>query len=426
MFTLGIDQAVNAGFLRRLAAAGGGLCELVESEDRLDAVMAKVHRRIGTPIATELALRAPGFALDRESIAPAKLPDVYAGAPVVVFGRYRGRAPEDAAIEIEGTSLGDPLRMSVSRTTGAAAASGPAAATWLAASWARAHLRDLEDRYAANPQPQLERQIVQVSTQFSVLSRFTAFLAVDRSQVVNPGGVARQIVQPVELPAGWPAAAPLERSVGPRSTRVQSLSAPGTATRTVMIGAGGSEHAVMMPELDPPAGTQIQPTVPRAVPPMAALSPGGSSRPSASLPAPVARRSARPASPAPDESAGGSDPGGVSVRAYLVQLASLARELADGAAHPAALRRVRQRLAQWIEDVRSVGGHEPLAIVVEGLLRRLSEALAAPKLLNAAVTAIAQELQVMSTAPTPPTSEPTPPATEPTPPSARSRWAFWK
>src|ERR1043166_1744917 len=113
MFTLGIDQAVNAAFLRRLAAAGGGLCELVESEDRLDAVMAKAHRRIGTPIATELALRPTGLEVDRATLAPAKLPDVYAGAPVVIFGRYRGSAPAGAAIEVEGTSLGDPLKMTV-------------------------------------------------------------------------------------------------------------------------------------------------------------------------------------------------------------------------------------------------------------------------------------------------------------------------
>ncbi|MCW5807948.1 MAG: VWA domain-containing protein, partial [Deltaproteobacteria bacterium] len=76
MFTLGIDQAVNAAFLRRLAGAGGGLCELVESEDRLDAVMAKVHRRIGTPIATELALRGLDLDVDAALTAPAKLPDV--------------------------------------------------------------------------------------------------------------------------------------------------------------------------------------------------------------------------------------------------------------------------------------------------------------------------------------------------------------
>ena len=65
VFTLGIDQAVNEGFLRRLAelGQGGGSCELVESEDRLDAVMDAIHRRIGTPVVTDVCLesgRRPG------------------------------------------------------------------------------------------------------------------------------------------------------------------------------------------------------------------------------------------------------------------------------------------------------------------------------------------------------------------------------
>ncbi len=54
--TVGIDQAVNAGFLGRLAAAGGGRCELVESEDRLDAAMDQIHRRIGAPVVSGLSL----------------------------------------------------------------------------------------------------------------------------------------------------------------------------------------------------------------------------------------------------------------------------------------------------------------------------------------------------------------------------------
>jgi len=45
VFALGVDQAVNAGFLRRLAALGAGRCELVESENRLDEVMTGLHRR---------------------------------------------------------------------------------------------------------------------------------------------------------------------------------------------------------------------------------------------------------------------------------------------------------------------------------------------------------------------------------------------
>ena len=84
IFTLGIDQAVNAAFLRRLAAAGGGACELVESEDRLDAVMAKVHRRIATPIVTDVVIDAPW--LEPGSLAPG-------AAAVAVRRRAAGRPP---------------------------------------------------------------------------------------------------------------------------------------------------------------------------------------------------------------------------------------------------------------------------------------------------------------------------------------------
>src|SRR6201999_2379898 len=50
LHTVGIDQAVNAGLLRRLAGVGGGSCDLVESEDRLDEAMHALHRRIGAPL----------------------------------------------------------------------------------------------------------------------------------------------------------------------------------------------------------------------------------------------------------------------------------------------------------------------------------------------------------------------------------------
>ncbi len=58
--TVGIDRAVNAGFLGRLAIAGRGRAELVESEDRLDAAMDRIHRRIGSPVVTGVSLAAAG------------------------------------------------------------------------------------------------------------------------------------------------------------------------------------------------------------------------------------------------------------------------------------------------------------------------------------------------------------------------------
>ena len=60
-------------------------------------------------------------------------------------------------------------------------------------------------RYAASDTRDpnaLEKQIVEVSLSTNVLSRFTAYVAVDRSEVVNKGGQQERVVQPVEAPDG--------------------------------------------------------------------------------------------------------------------------------------------------------------------------------------------------------------------------------
>ncbi|WP_433474916.1 VIT domain-containing protein [Spirillospora sp. CA-142024] len=198
--TVGIDQAVNAGFLNRLAAIGGGRCELVESEDRLDEAMEHIHHRITAPIATGLTLHADGLAIASETVAPARLGALFPGVPLVIAGRFSGTP--SGSLSVRGTaSDGTPWEQH---------ASGVVAKDAAAASiWARAHLRDLEDRYTVGGPDDLEQRIVATSLRFGVLCRFTAFVAVD-SRVSTDGGTPHQVVQPVEMPQGWgaPMAAP--------------------------------------------------------------------------------------------------------------------------------------------------------------------------------------------------------------------------
>jgi Ca-activated chloride channel family protein len=190
--TVGIDRAVNAGFLGRLAALGAGRCELVESEDRLDEAMEHIHRRIGAPLVTDVAIRAQDFELIDDTRSPARLPGIYPGVPLVVTGRYAGTAT--GAIAVTGrTRAGEPF----STTVPVEQREEPA----ITAQWARARLRDLEDAYAAGDHG-LERRIVATSLRFGVLCRFTAFVAVD-SRVVNEDGETRRVTQPVEYPSGW-------------------------------------------------------------------------------------------------------------------------------------------------------------------------------------------------------------------------------
>jgi Ca-activated chloride channel family protein len=399
VFTLGIDQAVNAGFLRRFAGAGGGLCELVESEDRLDKVMAKVHRRIGTPIATELAIRSSTLELEDNTIAPHRA-DVYAGAPVVMLGRYRGAAPADASIELEGTSFGDPLKLTISR------APAGAGATWLAASWARAEIRELEDRYATG-RTHVEPEIITISKRFAVLSRFTAYLAIDRSEVANKGGKLRQVVQPVEEPAGWE----MKKKAAPSATmtRAGGMAAPQPqpqpqpmAPMAPMPARGAPMGA--MPKQDAAPSMRMAPPRPAPVAP----SSNSPTTPPPSYRPPPANYAPMPQKAAKDERA--EEP-----TAYLTSLGQLARELeaqARGSGDVTAMRLVRERLRQWIEDLRSVGAQDALATAVEKLVRRLSDALAAGTNVAAEALAVATELAQLAHGTT-------------TPPS-KGRVAFWK
>jgi len=197
VFAVGVDRAVNAGFLGRLGELGAGGFELVESEDRLDEVMDRVQRKIGTPVVTELSLAEGGLDIEPGSVMPARLPDLIAGTPVVIRGRLRKRTA-DGALALRGADRTGARWQEAVRAR-EAPADGPEAALW-----ARAAIRHLEDTYAiGGADPATINRIVDISKRFSVLSRFTAFLAVDRSEVVNRGGKLHRTTQAVEPASGW-------------------------------------------------------------------------------------------------------------------------------------------------------------------------------------------------------------------------------
>jgi Ca-activated chloride channel family protein len=254
--TIGIDQAVNAGFLGRLASVGGGRCELVESEDQLDEAAERIHRRIGSPLVTGIGCRPDRLQPMPDTIAPARIPDLYPGAPLTLTGRYHGTPA--GALELTGTDrTGAPWRTRVP----ASVVDNPA----IAPVWARAHLRDLEDRYVAatgrGEMAGLEQRIVATSLRFSVLCRFTAYVAAD-TRTVTGGEAPHRVVQPVEPAAGWDmlaAAAPAGHGHAPAG--------PGRAAAESMVMATADMRTASRPGRPArPAAAGRPPRIPRPVP----------------------------------------------------------------------------------------------------------------------------------------------------------------
>jgi Ca-activated chloride channel family protein len=248
---VGIDQAVNAGFLHRLAGIGKGRFELVESEDRLDEAMDHIHQRIGSPLATELSLAAEGLSLVSGTVSPGRLGALFPGVPLAIAGRFTGDATGSLAVRgvaadgsaweqrAEGTVVDDPAS---------------------AAIWARGHLRDLEDAYVVAGSDELEKRIVSISLRFNVLCRFTAFVAVD-NRVVTSGDAPHQVIQPVEQPRGWQyGAAPA--AANPAYARPMSAPAPSGPAQW----AAGTPAPPFAPQSPAPFAGPPAPSAPGGLP----------------------------------------------------------------------------------------------------------------------------------------------------------------
>ncbi|HYS10009.1 MAG TPA: VIT domain-containing protein [Myxococcales bacterium] len=248
VFTVGIDTAVNGGFLRRLAALGGGTSTLVEPGSRLEDALQAVGREIGTPLVTDLRLEGEAMEL-----APSRIPDLFAGRASSAFfrtagGRTKvkiaGRLPDGGKFEQEVEAREAPL----------------AAIDHL---WARARIADLEDEFRATRSDAARKTIVELSIRHTVLTRFTAFVVVDDA-VVNVGGQRRTVVQPVEMPADWEmqqptplvlgqmvrAGAPAAIPHGPQRTR-----AMGSMSKA-MAGHGSGILRGMLQKLQRPAADE--------------------------------------------------------------------------------------------------------------------------------------------------------------------------
>ena len=237
-YCVGIDRAVNAGFLERLAGLGSGRAELVESEERLDESMARLARTIGRPSLTGIQVSAEGVEIIEGTVTPARLPDAFAGVPCVISGRYRSRSADaDADADATGAfhvEAGAPAGLFA---TVLPARSVPAAAA-VRTIWARSVVRDLEDAYASGAgDSELSSRLVAHSIRFGVLSRFTAFVAIDPERTET--GPLIEVIQPVEMPSGWGAARPM------------AAAAPLAAARFTAMGGVAARAAVPAPAARP-------------------------------------------------------------------------------------------------------------------------------------------------------------------------------
>ncbi len=200
IFTIGIDTAVNSSLLKRLAALAGGTSAFVTPGSQLEDALIKIGREIGQPLITDLKVTCVTSGVTIEKSAPARIPDLFEGRTADCLFKL--------IYKKENLSL-QPKFLVEGKLAGGGSFSEEIVAQkvdveGVSRLWAREYIKELEDQFRTGTDQSATKQaIIDISLAFSVLTKFTAFAAVDESEVVNATGEVRHVMQPAHMPDQW-------------------------------------------------------------------------------------------------------------------------------------------------------------------------------------------------------------------------------
>ena len=191
LFCFGVGSAVNRYLLEELASLGRGAFQAVRPDEDPTAATAAFVRRIDAPVLTDVRIDWGGLAV--RDVSPRAAPDLFLDQPLVLAGHY-ARAGH-GTITVHGTQAGRPVSFDLAVELPEHDAARPAVATV----WARQRIAELSRRLVRKADPALEHEILALSLASHVLTRYTAFVAVDDARVTD-GKAARRVAVPVEVP----------------------------------------------------------------------------------------------------------------------------------------------------------------------------------------------------------------------------------
>src|SRR5204863_4552259 len=104
VFAFGIGYDVNTYLLDRLTDRARGITEYIRPGGDIEQTVSALAAKISSPVLTDLAVRGDG--VEFYDLQPERLPDLFAGDELVLFGRYRGEASGERSVTITGRRNG--------------------------------------------------------------------------------------------------------------------------------------------------------------------------------------------------------------------------------------------------------------------------------------------------------------------------------
>lgn len=192
LFAFGIGSSVNRYLIEGIARAGQGEPFVATDAGEAKAVAKKFKEYVQSPALTDIAVDMEGFGA--YDVEPASIPDLFADRPLVIFGKYRGKA--SGTIRVTGLSG----RGSYEKVFDVAESEASADNRALRYLWARARVARLSDA-EGEVDDETRLAVTELGLKYELLTAYTSFVAV-HEVVRNTEGGAQTVDQPLPLPQG--------------------------------------------------------------------------------------------------------------------------------------------------------------------------------------------------------------------------------
>jgi Ca-activated chloride channel homolog len=197
LFAFGVGSSVNRYLIDGMARIGHGEPFVILGRDKEDEVIKRFFEMVSRPALTGITVDWGSLAVS--DVTPRRPPDLFADRPITLAGRFS--AGGSGTVTIRGFLAGAPFEQKVPVALPAAVASS--ASPSLSYLWARRTIGELMDRHDTEEEmrPAIQRRVTELALQYSLMSKWTSFVAVDRV-VRNAGGDQDATAVPTPLPEG--------------------------------------------------------------------------------------------------------------------------------------------------------------------------------------------------------------------------------
>jgi len=193
IFSFGIGSSVNRYLIDGVAKAGLGEPFVVADQSQASATADKFREYIQSPLLTNVEIRSHGF--ETYDVQPGRFSDLLAKRPVILFGKWKGNPT--GTLELTGTNGQGEYSNSID-VSAVQPDENNRALRYL---WARSNIAELSDFGSDNVSDEKVKAITELGLEYNLLTKYTSFIAV-REKIVNPFGSAKDVTQPLPMPAG--------------------------------------------------------------------------------------------------------------------------------------------------------------------------------------------------------------------------------